>query len=196
MGYRWKNATFYIDSNGVKKHTRLYNTWNNLKSRCNSTANAQYKDYGGRGIHLCEEWANSFDVFCEWAYSNGYSDELTIDREDNNKGYSPDNCRWVDRVTQNNNRRNNVYIGELTMAEYAREHNMDYGLVKHRVKDNVQIDAPKLKNPRVCEGMTLQEISERYSINLSTLANRWGKGYRNLEDLTKPLDNRGSYKRG
>ena len=58
---------------------------------------------------MCDEWKNSFETFAEWANSNGYSDELTIDRIDNDLGYTPDNCRWVDYKTQENNRCNTRY---------------------------------------------------------------------------------------
>lgn len=67
------------------------------------------KDYIGRGITMCEEW-NDWNAFKSWAISNGYSDTLSIDRIDNNKGYCPQNCRWVDAKTQGENKRNNIVV--------------------------------------------------------------------------------------
>ena len=75
--------------------TRLYNIWGLMKQRCNNPNNFAYKWYGERGITVCEEWNNNSLEFCEWAMNNGYKEGLELDRIDNNKGYSPDNCHWV-----------------------------------------------------------------------------------------------------
>lgn len=104
--------------------TRLYNIWYNMRNRCNKKSAVDYCRYGGRGIEVCEAWQNSFTPFFEWAMANGYRDDLTLDRIDNNGNYCPENCRWADSETQNNNRRSNHYItysGEtLTVSQWAR----------------------------------------------------------------------------
>lgn len=97
------------------KHTRLYVVWCDIKSRCFNPNNTYYKDYGGRDITICSEWKDNFMVFYEWAYANGYNEnalkgECTIDRIDNNKGYCPDNCRWVSMKEQCKNRRSNIFL--------------------------------------------------------------------------------------
>lgn len=83
----------------------LYYAWVNMKSRCTDPNAKYFSDYGGRGIRVCPEWADSFEAFQTWALSNGYSQGLTLDRQNNDGDYSPDNCRWVDRTTQQRNRR-------------------------------------------------------------------------------------------
>lgn len=83
-----------------------------MKGRCNNPNNQKYKDYGGRGIKVCDEWANDFMSFYIWAMNNGYDPDApygvtTIDRIDVNGDYCPDNCQWVDMKTQSQNKRAN-----------------------------------------------------------------------------------------
>lgn len=114
-------------SKRFKKHggrnSKLYRIWSNMKDRCNNPDCKVYSDYGGRGIKVCKEWIDDFSAFQKWALANGYKEGLTIDRKDNDKGYSPDNCRWTDRKIQGNNKRNCRYITykgqRKTVAEWS-----------------------------------------------------------------------------
>lgn len=91
-----------------KKHghsrDRLYTIWIHMKKRCNDKTHKQYKMYGEKGIKVCQEWDKNIKSFIDWAMSNGYKDNLTLDRTDNEKGYTPDNCRWVGMDVQAMNR--------------------------------------------------------------------------------------------
>lgn len=79
------------------KRSRLCTIWYGIKKRCSNPNEPSYKYYGGKGISICKEWKNSYVTFRDWALANGYQDNLVIDRIDNDKGYSPNNCQWITR---------------------------------------------------------------------------------------------------
>lgn len=118
---------------------KLYSTWCNMKSRCNNPKNQDFHNYGARGIKVCPEWESNFISFRDWSFANGYDDALTIDRIDGNKGYSPENCRWVNLVVQANNTRRNrllTHNGETkTMAEWARILGVTQAAIKWKVRN-------------------------------------------------------------
>lgn len=126
----------------VKKYvgTRLYNIYNNMIQRCYNKNSSNYERYGGRGICVCDEWKGkrSNINFFEWAISSGYSDNLTLDRIDNNKGYSPDNCRWVSVKEQGKNKRNNVLLTcngkTMILNDWSCETGIDSRVLRARMK--------------------------------------------------------------
>lgn len=83
-----------------KTHTRIYRIYANIKTRCFNKNHHSYKYYGEKGITICSEWNNDFNAFYDWAIKSGYSEKLSIDRIDCNKGYTPTNCRWANANTQ------------------------------------------------------------------------------------------------
>jgi len=105
-----------------KTGQRLFKIWSAMLDRCENKNNHAYERYGGRGISVCQEW-HDIESFYAWALSNGYTENLTIDRIDNNGNYEPSNCRWATRKEQNNNTSNNrliEYNGEIkTIAQWS-----------------------------------------------------------------------------
>ena len=108
-----------------KRDTRLYSIWAHMKQRCSNPNVERYPRYGGRGIKVCQEWADDFETFYIWAMANGYQDGLQIDRIDNDGDYKPENCRWVTVKDQCENKSTNIYI--------------EYGGERHTLQEWVQI---------------------------------------------------------
>ena len=125
-----------LTTHGQSK-TPLYAVWQAMKARCYNQSCASYGNYGGRGITICKEW-NNFETFANWALNSGYSPDLTIDRIDNDSGYSPENCRWVSMAVQASNRRNNRRITfnseSLTVTQWGRKLGGSDSLIWNRLR--------------------------------------------------------------
>lgn len=119
--------------------THIHRAYTNMKTRCYNPNYYLFKNYGGKGITICDEWLgrNGLENFYKWSLQNGYRKDLSIDRIDNAKGYSPDNCRWVSMKQQQNNRTNNRMItanGEThTMSEWADISGILYTTIQRRL---------------------------------------------------------------
>ena len=139
-------------SGGENMHTRLNRIYSDMKKRCYDSNYKQFKDYGGRGIVICDEWLNKeiirfkeykgsaskgYLTFKKWALENGYQDNLTIDRIDVNGNYEPNNCRWVTQKIQNNNQRRNIIITyqnkTQTLKQWCEELGLNYSTVQTRI---------------------------------------------------------------
>ena len=131
-----KKASIANTKHGLEKHP-LYNTWKNMKKRCNNPNASEYNNYGGRGICVCEDWSNNFQNFYDWAVNNGWSKELTIDRIDTNGNYCPENCRWSTIEVQMNNMTKNHYIeyneNTYTLSTLAKYLDISYNIVRYRL---------------------------------------------------------------
>lgn len=118
--------------------TRLYNIWQGMKSRCYYTNDDAYANYGARGVSVCSEWKNDFLAFKKWALENNYSDTLTIERKDVNGNYCPENCCWISRGNQANNKRNTIRINGQTLKEISKATSIKYdNLYSHYRKGNL-----------------------------------------------------------
>lgn len=129
-------------TNDPVKKKRLYRIWCGMKYRCCNTKSSAYKNYGNRGIQVCKEWFDNFRNFEHWALNNGYQENLTIDRINNDGNYEPSNCRWVTRKEQNRNKRNNIYIiykdKKMLLKDYAKEKNINYKTLLEKFKKDEQ----------------------------------------------------------
>lgn len=123
----------------VGSNKRLYNIYNSMKGRCYNPNNSRYYCYGARGIVICDQWlgAKGFQNFKKWALKNGYRDDLSIDRINNDAGYYPENCRWATRVEQANNTSRNHYVEvdgvKMTFAQAERLLGLPTGTLNNRI---------------------------------------------------------------
>ena len=120
--HKWKGIPKYLLGHSIsyykhgEKGSKLYMVWQSMKQRILNLNHKSYKNYGGRGITICPEWIDSYIIFRDWSLRHGYQEGLEIDRRDNDKGYSPENCRWI---TKKENTRNTRYckINKITAKE-------------------------------------------------------------------------------
>lgn len=132
-----KDVCANINKTHNKTNTRLYHIWCDIKKRCYNSNYKSYKNYGLRGIAVCDEWLSDFMNFYDWAMSHGYDDTLTIDRIDVNGNYEPSNCRWATLKQQARNTRRNRYytINGVThcLSEWCEIYNINHKRVECRL---------------------------------------------------------------
>ena len=138
------------DFSGIKgtySNTRIYRIYVGMHNRCEDIKNKHYSNYGGRGVSVCDEWSgeDGFFYFYKWSMQHGYTDKLSIDRINNDIGYSPLNCRWITQKGQIHNRRNSInfiYNGtKMNLSDIAKQNNVTYGRLYLRiVKKGMTLD--------------------------------------------------------
>ena len=126
-------------------HKKLYWIYYSMLARCYNVKCKRYKDYGARGIRVCQQWKNDNKTFFHWAIQNGYKEGLTLDRIDNNRDYSPDNCSWVsNKENCNHNRRTHflTYKGKTqSVHDWAEELGINYSTLRNRInRSNMTIE--------------------------------------------------------
>ena len=121
-----------------KRKTRLYRIWSNIKTRCFNKNDPHYPRWGARGIVVCDEWKNDFKAFYDWAMRNGYQDDLTIDRIDNDGNYTPLNCRWITGAEQSKNRRCVRFITYNGKTQTIPEWTKELGLGKETIRERLK----------------------------------------------------------
>lgn len=178
-------------------NTNLWHVYYKMLHRCYNDKDTRYQNYGGRGIKVCEEWKQSFDIFAQWALNNGYKQGLQIDRMDNDGDYEPSNCRWATQKEQARNRRSNIvvsYQGEkMTLIEAAETSKLPYSALAARWHRGIrgeelfaEVIAQGKKREVLYQGkiVTLKELSRLTGININTLESRYRAGKRG-NDLIK-----------
>lgn len=195
--------------------TRLFRTWQHMKERCYDRKNNRFYLYGARGIIVCEEWRNNFYNFFIWAIRNGYEEDLTIDRIDPNGNYCPENCRWADMATQQNNKRTTRKITfngvTKSVAEWSRETGINPTTILFRLDQgkkaedvlSLQITSPQEAQKRSIEQRkrngnchnveingvtkTVTEWAREYNVNRKTIVARLHRGWDEVRAITEPL---------
>ena len=193
----------------------LYNKWGSMKTRCYYPKSKDYKNYGGRGIKICDEWLN-YDNFRNWSISTGYQEGLTIDRIDNDRNYEPSNCKWITMKEQQRNKRNNriiTYNGKsLTLVEWGEIYNINPDRIGARLKNgwsvedalSTEVKSPmkkkienlglEMKKYRKENNMTQKDLADIFEVRHS-LVSRWENGQRcpttkHIEKIKKYIKNR------
>lgn len=185
-----------------KERKRLRSIYNGMRLRCYNEDNVNYKYYGGKGVTICDEWLLSFENFFDWAINNGYNENLTIDRINSEKEYSPDNCKWSTKKEQAYNRSMSVKLTlngrTMYMTEWAEELEIDKKILSWRY-NNGWSDEEILTRPRDYKESKLTLNGETHSmsewgritgINVSTISARIRDGWSVEDALTKKPNDR------
>ena len=185
-----------------KERKRLKSIYNGMRLRCYNENNVNYKYYGGKGVTICDEWLLSFENFFDWAINNGYNENLTIDRIDSEKEYSPDNCKWSTKKEQAYNRSISVKLTlngrTMYMTEWAEELEIDKKILSWRY-NNGWSDEEILTRPRDFKERKLSLNGETHSmsewsritgIKTSTISARIRDGWSIKDTLTKKPNDR------
>ena len=178
-----------------------------MKSRCNNPDKREAKYYHNKGITYCEEW-ETYRNFEEWALNNGYSDNLTLDRIDNSKGYNPSNCRWITAAEQQRNKTNNLFFthnGETkTLTEWSRDTGIDRTTLHDRIfkfgytfEQALKKDRSKPRNSVLLtykgQMVSQGELAKLLGVT-KTSVSRWRKRGYTVKEMVKKAEKRGDIK--
>lgn len=190
-------------NNHGMSNTRLYGVWGGMKDRCYNKNNPGYHHYGGRGIVVCDEWKNDFMSFYKWAMANGYDEtaprgQCTIERNDNDGPYSPDNCRWATIREQEGNKRNTLRVKtageEVRLVELAEREGVKYSTALKRItrrkrgvisREEYLAQTQKEKQPKI--EAARKALAEKPDLSIRALAREIGVPKTTAERLKKAV---------
>jgi len=175
----------------VDENKKLWTKWNGIKRRCLSERDGRYSDYGGRGIKMYEPWIESFDNFADWALSNGYRDDLTIERIDVNGDYFPENCKWIPLPEQNFNKRETIWVDykgrHIQLMKLCIELGKNYDMIHNRITKMGWDVEKAIDEPSTREKQSLMHKCNVRGLNYGTVNNRIKKlGWSEEEALSTP----------
>lgn len=134
--YTIKRIKEVTTKHGLNKHP-LYGIWQDIKNRCGNPNVSSYKNYGAKGIIICDEWKSEFLPFYNWSIENGWKEGLTIDRIDTTGNYCPENCRWTTFLVQARNRNSNIFVEydgrQVCLKDYCSIKDLPYGKIRLRM---------------------------------------------------------------
>lgn len=158
-----------------ESNTRVYGIWSSMNYRCSSHANEDdYKCYYGRGIRVCKEWnkdnPQGYSQFKEWAFNNGYDENLSIERIDVNGNYCPENCTWIPLNKQALNKQNTIYLNIneeiISLNDYASDKKINKSTILHRYKNGTSeeelLSETKLNNTSGVTGVSKNANKKRW----------------------------------
>lgn len=157
-----------------ESNTRLFKIWGGMKSRCANPKTVGWNNYGGKGVRVCEIWASDFTAFKSWAIENGYKDNLTLDRKNNQGNYEPSNCRWATMKEQASNKTNNVKLTDGRMAyEVANELGISNAQCRQRIREGMSLDEAvftphKRLSHKLLDGRLGVEVAASIGVSAST----------------------------
>lgn len=142
----WADSRRYRENNSQKTHGltqhKLYNVYKSMVNRCSNLNNISYKNYGAKGITVCDEWLNNFLHYYNWCINNGWEDGLVVDRIDGKKNYCPENCRITSKYDNNKNKESTIYLTAFDEKKTANEWSLDercktsYSSLVYRIRKN------------------------------------------------------------
>lgn len=201
--YNKENTKTKFTAHGMRNHP-LYNIWNSMIQRCYNPNSKSYKNYGGRGIIMCDEWKNELTGCEQFATDMGNrpSHKHSIDRIDVNGNYQPNNCRWATPDQQMRNTRRNKLLSyngiTKPLVEWAEEYNLPYDILAGRIRKKWSMETaltfPHVSRMRLEAHAEIHDVkntykgwADLYNINISTLRKRLRSGMSVEEALAKPV---------